>query len=576
MPTQHATEQQNESRNQTFQDNTAVLDNPVFDELGSEQGLPVSGEQKVLSANQTSAKDSIPTVNAAGSIQMKPLESEEEKADLNSDSSIQMQVGNPDENNKQDNGQIQMKADGGGGQATPQLESKLNQTKGSGQPLPNNVASEMSSKIGADFSNVKTHTDDNAAQMNQGLGAKAFTHGKDIYFDKGEYNPDSNDGKRLLAHELTHTAQQQQSVQPKLQMKKRKEWRYFYGKGNLKGYNTHFNSAKHFGLNPKKIEKSGKITFEYDQYDKAEMIKKQKDAQKKLGSRWKIEVRKDAKFNSYRLRINPICPPGFQKVKGSTYEKCFNTEKEAKKAQDKYLDTGIKATISSTPDKVKIFGYEHQVGETMHWLKFKKLSKPQASKKGKAAAKKRPGYKEGMYKVNVTESKTLNTYQYKIETVAPKGYKYLGEYKITGYVTAHERDFAAKPTVKDPPGLKGTFRKKFLYETKVHPRGVIFQGSGKSFSGKIIQYNPATKKFYVAKCPKTATGTCAKSGRTAAVDFAKIKRGKNILIEDVGKRVAEDTGGWIKGKHIDVYYGYIGMAAARTKSMSKKKVFEKT
>ena len=51
-------------------------------------------------------------------------------------------------------------------------------------------------------------TDSNAEKMNQDLGAKAFTNGSDVYFNKGEYNPSSKDGQHLLAHELTHTVQQ--------------------------------------------------------------------------------------------------------------------------------------------------------------------------------------------------------------------------------------------------------------------------------------------------------------------------------------------------------------------------------
>ena len=66
----------------------------------------------------------------------------------------------------------------------------------------------MSNKVGADFSNVKVHSDSKAADMNSSIGAKAFTHGKDIYFNKGQYNPSSQGGKHLLAHELTHTVQQ--------------------------------------------------------------------------------------------------------------------------------------------------------------------------------------------------------------------------------------------------------------------------------------------------------------------------------------------------------------------------------
>jgi hypothetical protein len=66
----------------------------------------------------------------------------------------------------------------------------------------------MESGFGADFSGVHVHTDNNAAQMNQQLGARAFTHGSDIYFNQGEYQPATSTGDHLLAHELTHTVQQ--------------------------------------------------------------------------------------------------------------------------------------------------------------------------------------------------------------------------------------------------------------------------------------------------------------------------------------------------------------------------------
>ncbi|MEO1050807.1 MAG: DUF4157 domain-containing protein [Bacteroidota bacterium] len=78
----------------------------------------------------------------------------------------------------------------------------------SGQPLPQQVNESMSEQIGADFSGVRVHADTNAQEMNETLGAKAFTKGKDIYFGAGQYNPTSSDGKRLLAHELTHVVQQ--------------------------------------------------------------------------------------------------------------------------------------------------------------------------------------------------------------------------------------------------------------------------------------------------------------------------------------------------------------------------------
>ncbi len=96
------------------------------------------------------------------------------------------------------------------------LESRLNASKGKGSGLPKSTQSEMESGFGADFSKVRIHNDSNAVQMNKDLGAQAFANGNDIYFNEGKYNPNSKDGKHLLAHELTHTVQQGAAVQTKM------------------------------------------------------------------------------------------------------------------------------------------------------------------------------------------------------------------------------------------------------------------------------------------------------------------------------------------------------------------------
>ncbi len=95
------------------------------------------------------------------------------------------------------------------------LESNLNSSKGGGSPLSGKVKTEMESGIGADFSNVRIHNDSNAVQMNKQLGAQAFATGNNIYFNEGKYNPNSKDGKHLLAHELTHTVQQGAAIRKK-------------------------------------------------------------------------------------------------------------------------------------------------------------------------------------------------------------------------------------------------------------------------------------------------------------------------------------------------------------------------
>ena len=90
----------------------------------------------------------------------------------------------------------------------PGLSSRLEQNAGKGRALPEKTREEMQSSFGHDFSDVNIHTGAEAVEMNRELGAQAFTHGRDIYFNSGKYNPESSNGKHLLAHELTHTVQQ--------------------------------------------------------------------------------------------------------------------------------------------------------------------------------------------------------------------------------------------------------------------------------------------------------------------------------------------------------------------------------
>lgn len=88
------------------------------------------------------------------------------------------------------------------------VEKELPRSKSGGQPLPAHINEAMSKSMGVDFSEVRIHTNASALAMNKALHAHAFTHGKDIYFNQGMYDPESATGKHLLAHELTHVVQQ--------------------------------------------------------------------------------------------------------------------------------------------------------------------------------------------------------------------------------------------------------------------------------------------------------------------------------------------------------------------------------
>lgn len=90
----------------------------------------------------------------------------------------------------------------------PSMEATLKSKKGSGSAMDAKTKAEMETGFGADFSGVRIHTDSKSQEMNQEIGAQAFTHGNDVYFNEGKYKPESQEGKHLLAHELTHTIQQ--------------------------------------------------------------------------------------------------------------------------------------------------------------------------------------------------------------------------------------------------------------------------------------------------------------------------------------------------------------------------------
>lgn len=92
--------------------------------------------------------------------------------------------------------------------ASDNVANQLSRNQGGGSALDANTQGKMESSFGANFGNVRIHTGSEATQLSEDLGAKAFTHGSDIYFNEGQYNPNSSDGKHLLAHELTHTVQQ--------------------------------------------------------------------------------------------------------------------------------------------------------------------------------------------------------------------------------------------------------------------------------------------------------------------------------------------------------------------------------
>lgn len=95
---------------------------------------------------------------------------------------------------------------------SPDIEANIQSSRTGGTPLPESVRAFFEPRFVVDFSKVHVHTGADAVQMNRYLNAQSFTHGRDIYFADGRYNPSISSGKRLLAHELSHVVQQSNAL----------------------------------------------------------------------------------------------------------------------------------------------------------------------------------------------------------------------------------------------------------------------------------------------------------------------------------------------------------------------------
>lgn len=91
---------------------------------------------------------------------------------------------------------------------TPTVAANIHALRDGGSALPAATRAFFEPRFGADFSQVRVHTDMQAARAASSINAKAFTVGRDIAFGDAEYQPGSANGQRLLAHELTHVVQQ--------------------------------------------------------------------------------------------------------------------------------------------------------------------------------------------------------------------------------------------------------------------------------------------------------------------------------------------------------------------------------
>lgn len=103
----------------------------------------------------------------------------------------------------------------GGGTSTVAADAKseIQQAATGGQGLSSDLRSFMEPRLGADLSGVRVHADEGAHSLSNHLSARAFTFGNHVFFGRGQYQPGTDAGRHLIAHELTHTIQQGATVQ---------------------------------------------------------------------------------------------------------------------------------------------------------------------------------------------------------------------------------------------------------------------------------------------------------------------------------------------------------------------------
>ena len=102
--------------------------------------------------------------------------------------------------------EIHRKESGAGPESAPPIVHDV--LGAPGQPLDGDTRAFMEPRFGHDFSHVRVHTDEKAAESAQSVQAHAYAAGRHLVFNKGQYTPGSREGMRLLAHELTHVVQQ--------------------------------------------------------------------------------------------------------------------------------------------------------------------------------------------------------------------------------------------------------------------------------------------------------------------------------------------------------------------------------
>ncbi len=127
-------------------------------------------------------------------LQRSPDKKEEEKVHRSAD--------------KKEEEKLQKKESNSNAMPASNVSSYVNSLNSKGSPMPQQSKQFFSARMGYDFGDVKIHTDKEAAESAKAVNARAYTVGNNIVFNEGQYNNESTEGKKLMAHELVHVLQQ--------------------------------------------------------------------------------------------------------------------------------------------------------------------------------------------------------------------------------------------------------------------------------------------------------------------------------------------------------------------------------
>jgi len=169
-------------------------------------GDPYEQEADRMASHVVQKMSLLKSRSPESAVQRQGLQEDEDELQMKPSSAIQRQdLEDEEESELQMKPMIQCQMEG---TVSADIESTIQEAKGSGQPMSKSIRQPMEQAFGADFSGVKIHTDSRSNQLNRSVQAKAFTTGQDVFFRQGSYEPENRSGQELLAHELTHVLQQ--------------------------------------------------------------------------------------------------------------------------------------------------------------------------------------------------------------------------------------------------------------------------------------------------------------------------------------------------------------------------------